>query len=147
MGENVFSPSNKHQSAQSSFSLYLSFIFLYFLLSLFYPPHNFSSSFILVRIIYFYYLFFFTVVPLTSCLLSCRPFVINATFSTGLVSSVSWLRQLTSSNHWWGEKFAHCTTKDISKTNNWNNQWFKLQLSTAQARRQKELQDLLKMSR
>ena len=37
--------------------------------------------------------------------------------------------------------------KEVSKPNNWNNQWFKLQLSTAQARRQKKLQDLLKMSR
>ena len=42
--------------------------------------------------------------------------------------------------------------KEISKPNNWNNQWFKLQLSTTQARRQKKnyptrLQDLLRMSR
>ena len=39
-------------------------------------------------------------------------------------------------------------TKEISKTNNYNNQWFKLKLSTAQARGQKKLQhqqDLLKM--
>ena len=39
--------------------------------------------------------YFFTVVPLTSCFLSCRPSVVNATFSTGLVvSSFSWLGQL-----------------------------------------------------
>ena len=42
---------------------------------------------------------FFTVVPSnTSVFLSCRPFVVNRTFSTGLVgvdvSSVSWLGQL-----------------------------------------------------
>ena len=45
--------------------------------------------------------------------LSCKPFVVNTTFSTGLVgvevTSVSWLGQ---------------------KNNNYNNQWFKLQLST-----------------
>jgi hypothetical protein len=40
--------------------------------------------------------FFSTVVPLTSCFHSCRPFVVNATFRKGLVvSSVSWLGQLT----------------------------------------------------
>ena len=47
-----------------------------------------------------FYLFFFTVVPSNSCVfLSCRPFVVNTTFSTGLVGvevcSVSWLGQLT----------------------------------------------------
>ena len=41
--------------------------------------------------------YFSTVVPFNSCVfLYCRPFVVNATFSTGLVvSSVSWLGQLT----------------------------------------------------
>ena len=37
----------------------------------------------IVRIIYFNYLFFL-VIPLTSCFLSCRPFVANAKFSTVL---------------------------------------------------------------
>ena len=42
----------------------------------------------------------------------------------------------------------HQVRNKILKTNNYNNQWFKLQLSTAQARRQKWLQhpqDLLKI--
>ena len=52
-----------------------------------------------IRIILLSYLFF-TVVPSNTCVfLSCRPFVVNTTFSTGLVgvevSSVSWLAQLT----------------------------------------------------
>ena len=33
--------------------------------------------------------YFSTVIPLTSCFLSCRPFVINATFSIGLVVPIS----------------------------------------------------------
>ena len=46
-----------------------------------------------VRLVFITY--FSSVVPLTSCLLSYRPFVVNATFSTGLVvSSVSWLEFL-----------------------------------------------------
>ena len=88
-----------------------------------------------VRIIYFYYLFFHRRPPHKFWFLSCRPFVVNAKFSTDLeVSSVSWLVQLTvgvwitdyfnywvskfllllglscwywSSNHWWGEMFVH----------------------------------------
>ena len=49
-----------------------------------------------VRIIYFYYLFFHRRPTLRLCFLFCKPFVVNATFSTGLiVSSVSWLGQLT----------------------------------------------------
>ena len=48
-----------------------------------------------VRIIYFYYLFFHRCPTHKLCFLYCRPFIINATFSTGLVvSSVSWLGQL-----------------------------------------------------
>ena len=44
----------------------------------------------------FYYLFFHRRPTHKLCFLSCRPFVVNATFSTGLVvSSVSWLGQLT----------------------------------------------------
>ena len=42
---------------------------------------------ILVRIILFLSPNFSTVVPITSCIFSCRPFVVNATFSTGLVVS------------------------------------------------------------
>ena len=43
---------------------------------------------------------YFTVVPSNTCVfLSCKPFVVNTTFSTGLVgvevSSVYWLGQLT----------------------------------------------------
>ena len=37
------------------------------------------------RIIYFYYLFFHCRHTHKLCFLSCRPFVVNATFSTGLV--------------------------------------------------------------
>ena len=52
----------------------------------------------LIRINLLFYLFF-TIIPSNSCVfLSCRPFDVNATFSTGLegveVSSVSWLGQL-----------------------------------------------------
>ena len=52
-----------------------------------------------VRINLLFYLFF-TVVPSNTCVfLSCRPFVVNTTFLTGLVgvkvSSVSWLGHLT----------------------------------------------------
>ena len=52
----------------------------------------------MIRINLLFYLFF-TVVPFNTCVfLSCRPFVVNTTFSTGLVgvevSSVSWLGQL-----------------------------------------------------
>ena len=45
----------------------------------------------------YYFTNFSTVVPSNSCVfLSCRLFVVNMTFSTGLVvSSVSWLGQLT----------------------------------------------------
>ena len=48
----------------------------------------------------YYSTYFFTIVPSNIFLfLSCRPFVFNTTFSTGLVgvevSSVSWLGQLT----------------------------------------------------
>ena len=40
--------------------------------------------------------YFPIVVTFNSCFLSCRPFVVNATFSKDLVvSSVSWLGQLT----------------------------------------------------
>ena len=46
-----------------------------------------------VRIILIAY--FSTVIPLTSCFLSCRPFVVNVPLSTGLVvPSVPWLAQL-----------------------------------------------------
>ena len=45
-----------------------------------------------VRIIYSYYLFFHRHLIRKLCLLSCRPFVVNAPFLTGLVvSSVSCL--------------------------------------------------------
>ena len=49
-----------------------------------------------LRINLLFYLFF-TVVPYNLCVfLSCGPFVVNTTFSTGLeVSFVSWLGQLT----------------------------------------------------
>jgi hypothetical protein len=51
---------------------------------------------LLVTIIYFYYLFFHRRPTHKLCFISCRPFVVNATFSTGLVdSSVFWLGQLT----------------------------------------------------
>ena len=48
----------------------------------------------------YYFTYFPTVVPSNSCVfLSCRTFVVNTTFSTGLVgievSSVSWLGLLT----------------------------------------------------
>ena len=48
----------------------------------------------------YYFVYFSTVVPSNMCMfLSCRPFVVNTTFSTGLVgvvvTSVSWLGQLT----------------------------------------------------
>jgi hypothetical protein len=39
-----------------------------------------------VRIIYFNYLFFHRLPTNKLCFLSCRPFVVNATFSTGLVA-------------------------------------------------------------
>ena len=45
----------------------------------------------LLELIYFYYLFF-TLIPSNSyVLLSCRPFVVNATFSTGLVGCLKFL--------------------------------------------------------
>ena len=48
-----------------------------------------------VRIIYFYYLFFHRRPTHKLRFLSYRPFVVNATFSIGLVvSSVSWLGHL-----------------------------------------------------
>ena len=57
-----------------------------------------KSSLILIRINLLFYLFFTVVPPNTCVFLSCRPFVVNTTFSTGLVgvevSSVSWLEQL-----------------------------------------------------
>ena len=48
----------------------------------------------------YYFTYFSTVVPSNSCVfLSCRPFVVNMTFSTGLVgfevSPVSYIGQLT----------------------------------------------------
>ena len=51
-------------------------------------------------IVIYYFTYFSTVVPFNSCVsISCRPFVVNEIFSTGLVgvevSSVSWLGQLT----------------------------------------------------
>ena len=52
--------------------------------------------FVLHHIIIYFYCLFFNRRPLTSCFISCRPFVVNATFSTGLVVySVSWLGQLS----------------------------------------------------
>ena len=64
-----------------------------------------SESFILIT-------YFSTIDPLTSCFLSCRPFVVNATFSTGLVvSSVSWHGklivgvQITDYFNCWVQKF------------------------------------------
>ena len=49
-----------------------------------------------VGIIYFYHLFFHNRPIYKLCFLSCRPFIVNAKFSTGLVvSSVSWFGQLT----------------------------------------------------
>ena len=47
----------------------------------------------------YYFIYFSTVIPSNICVfLSCRPFVVNTTFSTGLmgveVSFVSWLGQL-----------------------------------------------------
>ena len=52
-----------------------------------------------VRINLLFYLFFIVVPSNTCVFLSCMPFVVNTTFSTGLVcievSSVSWLGQLT----------------------------------------------------
>ena len=52
---------------------------------------------VLINVLFY---LFFIVVPSNSCVfLSCRPFVVNKTFSTGLVgievSSASWLGQLT----------------------------------------------------
>ena len=75
----------------------------------------------------------------------CRPFVVNTTFYDPIYKLLpsQWFelqeQQSRSSNK---------QTKNL-KTNNYNNQWFKLQLPTAQVRRQKKLQipqDLLKMS-
>jgi hypothetical protein len=48
----------------------------------------------------YYFTYFSTIVPSNGCVfLSCRPFVVITTFSTGLlgveVTSVSWLAQLT----------------------------------------------------
>ena len=48
----------------------------------------------------YYFIYFSALVPYNICVLfSCRPFVVNTTFSTGLVgvevTSVSWLGQLT----------------------------------------------------
>ena len=48
----------------------------------------------------YYFTYFSTVIPFNICvLISCRPFVVNTTFSAGLVvlevSSVSWLGQWT----------------------------------------------------
>ena len=91
--------------------------------------NSFCYRWITIRIIYFNYLFFHHRPTHELCFLFCRPFVINGTFSTGLVVYLlAWAFDNWSSNH------------------NWNNRWFKLQLSTVQARRQKNLQDLLKMS-
>ena len=67
--------------------------------------HSFRSRGLNNRIIYFYYLFFHRRPNHKFCFLSCRSFVANATFSTGLI------------------------------------------VSSGQARRQKKLQNLLKMSR
>ena len=52
----------------------------------------------------YHFTYFSTVVPSNMCVfLSCRPFVVNTTFSTGLVgvevSSVSWLGQLKILQH------------------------------------------------
>ena len=57
---------------------------------------SFTDGKISVTIIYFYYLFFHHCPTHNLSFLSCRPFVVNATFLTGLVvSSVSWLWHLT----------------------------------------------------
>ena len=61
--------------------------------------YTFRPFSIQLELIY-YFTYFSIVVPSNSCVfLSCRPFVVNTTFSTGLVgvevSSVSWLGQLT----------------------------------------------------
>ena len=54
--------------------------------------------------IVYYFTYFSTVVPFNICVfLSCRPFIVNTTFSTGLVgvevTSVSLLGQLAGQNH------------------------------------------------
>ena len=80
-----------------------------------------------VRIIYFYYLFLHHPPIHNLRFLSCRPFDINATFSTGLVvSSVSWLWQLTVGvNHWyfncWVLNFFCCLGWAVDRwsTNHW----------------------------
>ena len=47
---------------------------------------SFEQGMHYLRIIFILITYFSIVVPLTSCIfLSCRPFVVNATFSTGLV--------------------------------------------------------------
>ena len=52
------------------------------------------------RIIYFYYLFFHRRPTHKLCFLSCRSFVVNVTFSTGLVVySVPWLVHLLNNNN------------------------------------------------
>ena len=63
---------------------------------LFREPMSFSKfKIILKNYTYFNYLFFHRRPTHKLCFLSCTPFVVNATFSTGLVvSSVSWLGQL-----------------------------------------------------
>ena len=74
---------------------WLSFLF-YLFPSTFKHHVSCTDAKISVRIIYFYYLFFHSRPNHKLCFLSCMPFVVNATFSTGLVvSSVSWLWQLT----------------------------------------------------
>ena len=47
-----------------------------------------------------YFTYFFHLSPTHKlCFLSCRPFVVNATFLTGIVSYVSWLVQLAVGVH------------------------------------------------
>ena len=56
-----------------------------------------------VRIIYFYYLFFHRR-PLQCCFLSGRPFVVNATISTGLVGCWSFFCLLVLAVDSWGRQ-------------------------------------------
>ena len=82
------------------------------------------------------------------CFLSCRPFVVNATFSTCLVGCwsffcvLAWAVDSWSLNHWLfqllGFEISNQATKEISKPNNWNNT-FKYHVFAPMGRFQLEL--------
>ena len=107
------------------------------------------NSMLIQQIELFYLITYFsTVVPLTSCVF----FLVRLSSWTRLFQQIIYFF-LSPGLGSWQLEFKSLIISIIGFRNffcclhNWNNLWFKLQQSNSQARRQKELEDLLKMSR